>query len=434
MAAAICTILRTQSEQEVSLSVPSLNQPLRRMTGRDPHEPHRASTPLELLFDLSFVVAFGIAGSELAHLLAEGHVTAGLGAFSFAMVAIVWAWINFSWFASAFDTDDWAYRITTMVQIAGVLVLALGLADVFESVAAGHHVNNRVMVAGYVVMRVAMIAQWLRAAAQAPQYRRVAMTYALFVGVAQLGWVALAIADLPFGWTLAGTAVAYLIEFSGPFFAETRRGRTPWHTHHIAERYSLMTIIALGEGVLGTVTAVQPVIAQQGWSGNAVILVAAGTLLTFGLWWVYFSIPFAELLERRGSGQFVFGYGHIPLFASIAAVGAGLHVGAYVVAGEAHVGYAAAVESVAVPVAVFMVTLFTLYSVLVRRTDVLHLLLFAGVLVALVASVLLAQAGLAFAVCVMIIAIAPVVVIVGFETVGHRHLREHLERLESSAD
>jgi low temperature requirement protein LtrA len=35
-----------------------------RMSGRDPHERHRASTPLELLFDLTFVVAFG-AGREV---------------------------------------------------------------------------------------------------------------------------------------------------------------------------------------------------------------------------------------------------------------------------------------------------------------------------------------------------------------------------------
>ena len=42
--------------------------------------------------------------------------------------AIVWAWINFSWFASAYDTDDWVYRLTTMLQMVGVVILALGLA------------------------------------------------------------------------------------------------------------------------------------------------------------------------------------------------------------------------------------------------------------------------------------------------------------------
>ena len=71
---------------------------LRRMTGRDPHERFRVATPLELLFDLTFVVAFGVAASEFAHALAENHVGSGLLAFVFATFAVWWAWINFSWF------------------------------------------------------------------------------------------------------------------------------------------------------------------------------------------------------------------------------------------------------------------------------------------------------------------------------------------------
>ncbi len=51
----------------------------------------------------------------------------GIVGFCFATFAVSWAWINFSWFASAYDTDDWVYRLTTMVQMVGVIVLALGL-------------------------------------------------------------------------------------------------------------------------------------------------------------------------------------------------------------------------------------------------------------------------------------------------------------------
>ena len=96
------------------------------MTGRDPDESHRAATPLELLFDLTFVVAFGIAADELAHYLAEDHIRTSLLGFCFVAFAISWAWINFSWFASAYDTDDWVFRLLTLVQMVGVLVLALG--------------------------------------------------------------------------------------------------------------------------------------------------------------------------------------------------------------------------------------------------------------------------------------------------------------------
>ncbi|WP_234417536.1 MULTISPECIES: low temperature requirement protein A [Miniimonas] len=110
---------------------------IRRHGGRDPHEAHRVATPLELLFDLTFAAAFGVAGNQMTHLLELGHQAQAVGAFAFAMMAIVWAWINFTWFASAFDTDDWLFRVTTMVQMAGVLVLALGLPALFRSVDEG---------------------------------------------------------------------------------------------------------------------------------------------------------------------------------------------------------------------------------------------------------------------------------------------------------
>jgi low temperature requirement protein LtrA len=146
------------------------------MGGRDPAESHRAATPLELLFDLTFVVAFGMAADELAHHLADDHVRAGLIGFGFGTFAITWAWTDFSWFASAYDTDDWVFRLTTMVQMVGVIVLALGPPDMFESIDEGATVDNRVMVAGYVVMRVAMVFQWLRAAKQDPARRPACVT------------------------------------------------------------------------------------------------------------------------------------------------------------------------------------------------------------------------------------------------------------------
>src|ERR687896_1059155 len=100
-----------------------------RMGGRDPAESHRTATPLELLFDLTFVVAFGIAADELAHYLVEDHIGTSLLGFSFVTFGISWAWINFSWFASAYDTDDWLFRILTLIQMVGVLVFALGIPD-----------------------------------------------------------------------------------------------------------------------------------------------------------------------------------------------------------------------------------------------------------------------------------------------------------------
>ena len=242
---------------------------IRRMAGRDPHEEHRVATPLELLFDLTFVVAFGIAANEFAHMLAENHVGAGLLAFSLAVFSICWAWINFAWFASAYDTDDWIYRVMTMLQMIGVIVLALGLPQMFASVEHGGHVDTTVMVAGYVVMRISLVGQWLRAAKQDPDRRSACLTYVAFVTVAQVGWAGGIFLHTSLPVTFAIVAVLIGFEFLGPFLAEKRMGGTPWHAHHITERYSLLTIIALGEGVVGTVASVSAAVGAQGWSYDA---------------------------------------------------------------------------------------------------------------------------------------------------------------------
>ena len=391
------------------------------MTGRDPHEAHRAATPLELLFDLTFVVAIGTASSELAHLLAEGHVASGLGAFAFSMFAICWAWINFSWFASAYDTDDWFYRVTTMVQMIGVIVLALGLPAVFDSIDEGEHLDNGIVVVGYVIMRIAMVAQWLRAARDDPPRRNVALTYAGFITVAQIGWIAMAVLDLSIAAVFVVAPVLYLIELSGPLVAEFRFGSTGWHPHHIAERYALLTIIALGEGIFGTVASVAAVVEKQGWSAEAILIVVAGVGLTFGLWWNYFVLPSGKLLERYPGRSWVWGYGHIVVYSAIAATGAGLHVAAYVVEGEAHIGVFGAVLSVAVPVLIFCLSLFVLYSFLLGTFDNFHIGLFAGTVLVLVLAVVLAAGGVSLGVCLLVVTAAPAVIVVGYEVLGHKH-------------
>ena len=128
------------------------------MVARDTGEPHRVATSLELLFDLCFVVAVARAAAQLHHDLSAGH--AGHGVLGYVMVffAIWWAWVNFTWFASAYDTDDAVYRLTTLIQISGVLILAAGVTR------AADHDDFRVVTVGYVVMRLALVAQWLRAA------------------------------------------------------------------------------------------------------------------------------------------------------------------------------------------------------------------------------------------------------------------------------
>lgn len=398
------------------------------MGGRDPHEEHRAATPLELLFDLTFVIAFGIAADELAHAIAEHHTVDGLIGFGFAAFSVSWAWIFYSWFASAYDTDDWIYRLLTMLQMVGVLTLALGLPAMFESIIEGEHVDNGAMVLGYIVMRVPMLLQWLRASKADPERRHAHVAYMVSIVVSQTMWVGILFAQVTIGPMFALAAVPLLIELSGPVIAEFRKGGTPWHAHHIAERYGLLVIIALGEGLLGTTVALGVVI-DGGWTMDVVLLGFAGTALTFGVWWTYFVIPSGAILHAHRERAFGWSYGHIPLFASAVAIGAGLHVAAYYLGEEYHVDRTTTVLAVAIPVAGYVLMLYVLYAQLSRTIDPFHMLLLAGSGVVITASVVMSAAGVDLVWCLLVLAFTPWVTVIGYETVGHRHNEEVLDAL-----
>ncbi|PTE06875.1 hypothetical protein C9427_29735 [Mesorhizobium helmanticense] len=396
------------------------------MSGRDPYEGHRTATPLELLFDLTFVTAFSFAASQLAHALAEGHYLAGLLGFGFASFAICWAWINFSWFSSAYDTDDWAFRLVTMVQMIGVLVLAIGLPRMFASIEHGEHLDNSIMVLGYVIMRLAMVFQWLRAARQDPVRRRACLTYAIAVSIAQIGWVVQIVVDFPVGVSLILACILAVIELAGPVIAEGKDGGTPWHAHHMAERYSLFAIIALGEGVVGTLATLSAVVEEQGWTMDAALVCIAGTGLTFGMWWVYYILPSARVLHSHRERSFVWGYGQMVIVTAIVATGAGLHVAAYFIEHKAHIGPLATLLTAAVPVGVFLGSIYALYYYLVPRFDPLHAWLLVATAAVVALAVFAALAGVDMAICLVILMLAPAVTVVGYEMLGHRHQAEAL--------
>jgi low temperature requirement protein LtrA len=401
------------------------------MGGRDPHEKHRAATPLELFFDLTFVIAFGVAGSQFAHEIAEAHIGAGLLGFSFAMFAVIWAWVNFTWFASAYDTDDWVFRVVTMVQIVGVLVLAMGIEPMFHSLVEGNHVDNRVIVGGYVLMRLALVTQWVRASRQDPARRETCLRYAKYLAVVQLGWIAVLVIEADVAATFLMTVPLIMLEMATPYAAE-RKAKTPWHAHHIAERYGLLAIIALGECLIGAIETLRAIVANHGWSVDAALVGFGGTALAFGMWWIYFMLPAGRALHLRRHRSYLFGYGHIPIFAAIAATGAGLHVAAYFIDHEAHISAAVAVASIAVPVALFKLSLTWLYSVMVGA-DRTIITVAACVLAALAGSVGLAAAGASVPVCLLVIVLALGASIVIDERRGAERLHRALGRLEAGA-
>jgi low temperature requirement protein LtrA len=402
------------------------------MTGRDPEEQGRTASPLELLFDLTFVVAVGTASSQFAEMLAEGHAAQAVTAFVLAMFAISVAWISFSWFASAFATDDWLYRALTMVQMIGVVVFSLGLPAMFHSVEEGGHLELRAMVIGYIVMRIAMVLQWWRAARQAPSFHDVGMANIRWTLIAQAGWIVVAFTPLPIVVVFVAFAVLGTLELVLPVLTQGSAGGTPWHPHHVAERYGLFAIIVLGEGVVGTVASSGDLLGGGDgthWTWNAVAVVVAGVGLTFGMWWMYFLTPFGDILVHRRRRGYLFGYGHIPLFIGVAGAGAGLHVAGLYMEHHAEISGTAVVLALAVPVGLYVLIVYLLHTLLLSAADRFHIFLITLTVAVLLAAVLLAAVGVAIATCLLVVMLAPFVTVVGYETTGHRHQRDMLERL-----
>lgn len=413
------------------MSTNPLRHALARMGGRDPHEKHRTATPLELFFDLTFVIAFGVAGGQFAHAVAEAHFWAGLLAFAFAMFAVIWAWINFTWFASAYDTDDWVFRVVTMVQMVGVLILAMGIEPMFHSIIEGKHVDNVAILLGYIIMRVALIFQWLRAARQDPARRETCLRYAKYVALVQVGWVAVLVIDASVATTFLMATPLFILEMAAPYFAE-RKIRTPWHAHHIAERYGLLAIIALGECLIGAIETLRAIVALHGWTLDAALVGLSGTGLAFAMWWIYFILPSGPALHVQRHRSWIFGYGHLPLFAAIAATGAGLHVAAYFIDHEADIPAAGAVASIAIPIILFKVSLTTLYSIMLGPDREL-LWSSALVVIALAGSIAMAAAGASVPLCMLEMMVVLGLSIAFDERRGHKGRAAALRRLEAAA-
>ncbi|MER6996900.1 low temperature requirement protein A [Streptomyces sp. NPDC000410] len=326
---------------------------LRPMRARHRDEAHRAATPLELFFDLCFVVAVAQAGMQLVHAIAENHAAEGVASYAMVFFAIWWAWMNFTWFASAYDTDDVPYRLVTLVQIAGVLILAAGVSRAFLQQ------DFLVVYIGYLVMRLALVGQWLRAAASTRgAERRTALRYAVGITLCQVGWVALLIA--PEGtrpWVFLVMAVA---ELAVPVIAE-RSMATSWHAHHIAERYGLFTIIVLGETILASTVAMRSALDENDELGRLAPIAVGGLLIVFAAWWIYFAVPaHARLASNREA--FLWGYGHYVIFASAAAIGAGLEVSVETAVHKSHVSTTVAAAAVTIPAAAFLLTVWLLHA------------------------------------------------------------------------
>jgi low temperature requirement protein LtrA len=326
------------------------------MRPRDPHEAHRSATPLELFFDLAYVVAIAQAGFGLHHAEAEGHFFLGISRYLMVFFAIWWAWMNFTWFATSFDTDDWLYRLTTIVQIGGSLTIAAGVPGMM----AEDGPRLTLVVTGYVIMRFGMVSQWLRAAIQYPECRPTTIRYAIGITLAQLYWAAYS--QGAFGRHDALFWLGALMELGVPVWAE-RHGNTAWHRHHIAERYALFTIIVLGESVLASTNAVIHAARSSEHLPSLVLIAVTALVIVACMWWIYFAVRQHHLITDLRAA-ILWGYGHVLVFLTAAAIAPGFEVALQFATHEVSLEAARAALTYTVPAGLYT---FAVWLLIVRR-------------------------------------------------------------------
>ena len=224
-----------------------------------------------------------------------------------------------------------------------------------------------------------------------------------------------------------------LAELAVPVVAERVGAPTPFHPRHVAERYGLLTIIVLGEVILASVQAVQgalaapalnaspghePPGASGGISGSLAMLVVGGLLLVFSLWWLYFKREHADLIGQGRRITWVFGYVHVIVFASVAAVGAALAAAVDVIQHAGSASPRTVALALAVPIALYALTLAGLHAAADRDRSVL---LAAGLMSA--AAVAVALLGLDMGLTVLLIGLVTAAAVVQHIVASHRRVR-----------
>ncbi|GAA0809520.1 low temperature requirement protein A [Spirilliplanes yamanashiensis] len=294
-----------EAEQVEPLRPPDLNQ-----------ESDRSATRLELFFDLAFVLFV----ARCADVLAKDETWHGGLVFAAVLTAGWWAWASTTLYANRFDTDDAVFRLLTLAGMAGVV----GMAAAADSIAKP---EGRWFALAYVVLRLALIAGYLRAWRHIPDARPTILPYLAGHSAGALLWTVSIVVPTPARYWLWAAGV--LVDLAGPTLAARLRDAVPLHMEHLPERFGLFVILVLGESVAATVTGVH----DGGWKAPVVTAALFAFVVAAALWWIYFDLSGGaakrRLLEegdggtRQGVHDF-YVYAHLPVAVSLAAVAVGL--------------------------------------------------------------------------------------------------------------
>jgi low temperature requirement protein LtrA len=270
-------------------------------------------TPLELFFDLVFVLAI----TQCTALMAEEPNWQGLGKAMLVLGVLWWSWVGYAWLTSVVDPEEGAVRLVIFAAMAALLVAALCVPDAFGDSAL-------LFACAYGVVRFAQIALFILASRDDPSLRQ---SVAGLAGGTAIG-VGLLVAASAFDGALQGAlwAVALLLDMGEPYLF----GAEGWKLApgHFAERHGLIFIIALGESIVAIGVG-----AETGVDMGVVAAATLGTAVAAALWWLYFDVV-ALYAARRLSAAAVgreqnelardsYSYLHFPMVAGVVLVALG---------------------------------------------------------------------------------------------------------------
>lgn len=284
-------------------------QPPQLRIGDGIEEESRRATWLELFYDLVFVVAV----SQVAHYLSQHLSWSGLIGYIALFIPIWWAWIGATFYANRFDVDDIGHRLLTAVQMLGVAAMAVNVHHGLGESSGGFALS-------YVVVRLILVFQYLRAARHVASAKGLATRYAVGFALAATLWFLSVFVPIPLRFALWG--VAMVIDLTTPLTATRQQVKLLPNFEHLPERFGLFVIIVLGEAIIAVVNGVS----EQEWEPMSAFVAFFGFAVAFGLWWIYFENVNGAALrvagaEGRSSTLQVWLFGHLPLVSGIAASG-----------------------------------------------------------------------------------------------------------------
>jgi low temperature requirement protein LtrA len=271
-------------------------------------------TPLELFFDLVFVLAI----TQCTALMSHQPTWEGLAKGLLVLGVLWWAWVGYAWLTSVVDPEEGAVRIVMFAAMAGLLVVSLCVPEAFDELALEFAL-------AYGVVRAAHIALFVLASRGDTALRQsvIGLGISTAVGVGLL--LGASFLDGPAQGGL--WAVALALDMAGPFFF----GAEGWKLvpGHFAERHGLILIIALGESIVAIGVGADARL-TAGIAAAAVL----GIGLVAGMWWLYFDVValvagrrLARTTEGRARNEMArdsYSYLHLPMVAGVVLVALGL--------------------------------------------------------------------------------------------------------------